>query len=401
MTAEQNRAQTTEIPASVRRLAWGSFFTDFASEIMYPLVPMFLTTVLGASLGFVGFYEGLSEAAAQISKYFFGKMSDKRPEAGKKMVAIGYFVANGLRPFIALAGTPAIALTIRFFDRLGKGLRSPARDRWIANSAPDHERGRMFGHQRAMDHLGAAIGPLFATAYLLWRPGDLSTLFLLTIIPGLIAVGFVVAAPFAEGRTAPAKPHHEAPVIVQAPPAARRALKWYLGALFIFALGNSTDAFLLLALQREGLPIAWIPIAWCAIHLVKSSGSKICGPLADRMSKTRLIQLGWVVQILVYGVFASGASLPVKIGLFVFYGIHYALTESADKTLIASLVHPSDRGRIYGLSSLITGLALLIANVVGGWLGDRFGLGATFALGCSTAALAIVVLTLAPRIKGN
>ena len=366
---------------------------------MYPLVPTFLISVLGASLGFVGFYEGLSEAAAQISKYFFGKMADKRPDAGKKMVALGYFAANGLRPFIALAGTPAIALAIRFFDRLGKGLRSPARDRWIANSAPAHERGRMFGHQRAMDHLGAAVGPLFATAYLLWRPGDLSTLFLLTIIPGLVAVGFVFAAPFAEGKAAPVKAH-AAPVVVKAPPAARRALKWYLGALFIFALGNSTDAFLLLALQKEGLAIAWIPIAWCAIHLVKSSGSKICGPLSDRMSKTGLIQMGWVVQILVYGVFATSASLPVKIGLFVFYGIHYALTESADKTLIASLVHESDRGRVYGLSSLITGLAMLVANVVGGWLGDRFGLGTTFALGCSTAALAIIVLTLATGVKG-
>lgn len=394
------------LPQSVRCLGWASFFTDLASEMMAPLIPLFLTTVLGANLQIVGIYEGVSDGIANGAKYFFGKMADRFPRLTKTFVAAGYALANGLRPFIGLAPNAGVAMAIRFTDRVGKGLRSPARDKWLSLAAKG-ERGRIFGHQRAMDHAGAAVGPVVATIFLLIWPEHLRELFLVTIVPGLIAVIFVVMARREEESETklPLKNEENAGEILlkrtlkNEPATAlnKRNFRRYLLCLFIFTLGNSSDAFILVALQRCGLAVAFLPAAWFAFHVVKSGGSKIFGRLADRVGKRVLITYGWALYVVIYGLFATNTSLYVLLPAFMGYGIFYALTESSEKAMIADIVPEKERGQAYGVVSLFGGIAALLASLIAGGIGDRFGLGSAFGFGAACAGAGLILMkTLLP-----
>lgn len=382
---------------NVVALAAVSFFTDMSSEMIYPLLPVFLTTTLGASAGMLGLIEGAAETTAALLKLASGWWSD-RVRRRKPLVVLGYVLASVARPLIAAAQSAGQVLAIRLTDRVGKGLRGAPRDALIADSADAAVRGRAFGFQRAADHAGAVVGPLLAFALLQWWGVGIRSVFWLAAIPAAASVAIVlygvreVAA--RQDRDEQATP---APALVQPSGAMgdasdARALPgrfWgYLAVLLVFTLGNSTDAFLLVRARQLGVPVALIPILWALLHVVKSAASTPGGALSDRAGRVPSIVAGWTVYALVYVGFAFASAPWHAWALFAAYGLVFALTEGPERALVADLAGAARRGTAYGFFNLTIGLGALPASVMFGVLWDRFGASVAFSTGAALAILA-------------
>src|SRR5687768_7035399 len=273
------------IPRPVWILGWVSFFTDTATEMVYPLLPLFLTRVLGAGAMSLGVIEGVAEAANSVLKIISGRLAD-RWGAPKPLVLEGYTISSAVRPFIAFASSWIQVLGLRFTDRLGKGIRGAPRDAMLATFADASNRGRVFGFHRAMDHGGAVCGPLIASAFLYFYPGEYRTLFALTIIPGIIVVLILLRVPDTRRAAAldatPAdQPSAPAASATSASPGLPHAFYKAMAVILLFSLGNASDAFLLLRFADVGIEAFWIPLLWSAIHVVKSASSLVGGQLSD------------------------------------------------------------------------------------------------------------------------
>ncbi len=377
---------------TVRSLGLVSFLTDASSEMIYPLLPAFLTGTLRAGPAFLGVVEGLAEAVAAILKIISGGVSD-RLRRRKPLVVAGYSLSSAVRPLVALATAPAHVLAVRVVDRVGKGVRSAPRDALVAGVVPPEDRGRAFGFQRAMDHAGAMVGPLLASAAML-ATSDLRVVFALAAIPAALAVTSLVLGVREEPRpVVPATKHAPA----DGPGPLEPPLLRYLGVLAVFTLGNSSDAFLLLRAQETGVALAAIPALWALHHLVKAGASTWGGALSDRVGRRRVILGGWVVYALAYAGFALASSPLGVAALFAFYGLYHALTEGAERALVADLAGPATRGRAFGLFHAVTGAALLPASLLTGLLWQRFGAPAALGTGAALAAVAALgLLTLVP-----
>lgn len=376
------------LPPSVKRLGWASFFTDAASEAIYPLLPIFVTRVLGGSAISLGVIEGAAEAMSSVLKIVAGRASD-RTRRRKPFVLFGYGLASAVRPLIAFATAWPHVFAIRLTDRVGKGIRGAPRDALLGTLAPAGQRGRVFGFHRAMDHAGAVVGPLLAFAFLWWFPGEYRLLFGLTVIPGVLAV--VMVATLAEPRDPPppddiahAPPRPRAPPM---PPALRR----YLLVLGLFTLGNSADAFLLLRLSDAGLPAAMLPLVWSGLHVVKSGLSTWGGALSDRFGRRTLIVAGWGLYAVTYAGFAVSTSLVALLGWLAVYGVHFALAEGSEKALVADLAPDATRGTAFGWYNAVLGFGALGASLLFGvlyeWRGPVVAFGTGAALAVTAAAL--------------
>lgn len=378
---------------NVYALAAVSFLTDVSSEMIYPLLPVFLTAVLGASAGFIGAIEGMAETTAALLKLGSGWWSD-RARQRKPLVAIGYTLASVMRPLVALATTPAQVLVIRVSDRVGKGLRNAPRDALIADSVHPSIRGRAFGVHRAADHAGGVVGPLVAFALLSAQLASLRTVFWLAAIPGALAVLTVLLGVREVPRAAPS------PAVAGAGPAPPLGGRFWrvLGVIFVFTLGNSTDAFLLLRASQLGVPVAAAPIIWAVLHVVKSASSAPGGRLSDRVGRRATLVAGWLLYALVYLGFAAATAAWHAWALFAVYGVFFGLTEGSERALISDLVGAERRGTAYGWYNLAIGLGALPASVVFGVVWDRAGAPAAFGMGALFALAATVgILLVAPR----
>jgi MFS family permease len=378
------------LPANVLLLGAVSFFNDAASEMIYPLLPLFLTVTLGAGPAALGVIEGVAESTASLLKLASGYLSD-RVHHRKRWVAGGYLLANLTRPLIGLATSWLGVLLLRFFDRVGKGLRTSPRDALIAESTPQASWGKAFGFHRAADHAGAVAGPLLATLALMILPGQFGTVFLLSLIPGLLALSLLVAGVRDVPTTA--APIRREPLRIAAawremPPSLRR----FTLILFLFTLGNSSDAFLLLKAQQLGVPVALIPILWMALHLVKMGSSLPAGILSDRLGRKGMIVAGWGVYALTYCGFALADAAWQAWGLFLVYGLYFGLTEGVEKALIADLAPERLRGSAFGLYHLAIGLGALPASLFFGWVWQQFGDQAAFGMGAVIAMAAMLWL---------
>jgi MFS family permease len=371
---------------NVRVLGLTSLVNDIASEMIYPLIPAFLTDVLGASKTTLGAIEGTAESTASILKLFAGSLSD-RVGKRKLFVVVGYAVAAVVRPLIGLATMPWQILVIRGGDRFGKGIRTAPRDAMIADSSRPQNRGLAFGFTRAMDHLGAAIGPLVAFAFLWAWPDQLRGLFLLAAIPGLVVV-LLVWFGLREPRLA--TPAGRAFHLTLAP--FDRRFRLYLVAILIFTLGNSSDAFLLVRVRELGVANAMLPLVWCAFHVVKSSGSIAAGWAVDRLGPRPLLVVGWLVYAAIYLAF-SAATTPLEgWTFFLAYGAFYALTEPAERTFVADLVGAEHKGLAYGWFNFAIGVAAFPASLIFGALYELYGGSVAFGWSAVLAVVATLLL---------
>jgi MFS family permease len=401
-------------------LGWVSFFTDMASETVYPLLPLFLTQVLGASAMSLGVIEGAAEAASSGLKVLSGWLSD-RWRSPKKLVLAGYGIASAVRPLIGLATAWPQVLAIRFADRVGKGIRGAPRDAMLADFAPADMRGRVFGFHRAMDHAGAVTGPLLASAFLYFYPGDYRTLFALTIIPGVIVMLFILRVPertvanparlnLAERNQAELNPAELNPAELnpaelnhaELNPAEPRGTLWNLreplwGALAIillFSLGNASDAFLLLRMSDLGVPAFWIPLLWSALHVVKVGSSLAGGALSDRFGRRRVIAAGWLIYAVVYAGFGIFESPGIVIAIFLSYGLYFGLTEGVEKAWVADMAPAAARGTAFGIYNAALGVGGLAASLLFGLIWTQVSPQSAFLTGAALAVAAAALLYL-------
>ena len=376
-----------------------SFLTDVSSEMIYPLLPVFIGTVLGASATSIGVIEGAAESTAALLKFASGWWSD-RVGRRKPLVIAGYALAGLARPLVGLAQSVGQVLAIRLTDRVGKGIRTSPRDALIADSVDSHTRGRAFGFHRAADHAGAVLGPLIAFVLLGTVGLGLRTLFLLAAIPGLLALIVLVLGV----REAPKQQATERAITVE--PERLRSLGnryWrVLAVILVFTLGNSTDAFLLLRAADLGVPIAHIPLLWAMLHVVKSLSSTPGGTLSDRVGRRPLLVAGWLLFAAVYFAFGRATAAWQVWALFAVYGVYFGLTEGTEKALVADLVPTSARGTAFGGFNLAISLGSLPASVIFGLWWDRVGPRAAFDFGAAMAVLAAVgIMIVLPRAPGH
>jgi MFS family permease len=383
---------------AVVTLGWVSFLSDVASDMIYPLLPSFLTKTLAAGPEAIGLIEGVAEATASIMKVVSGWWSD-RARRRKPLVVAGYALAATARPLVGLATSWAQVLVIRFADRVGKGMRTSPRDALLADLVAPENRGRAFGLQRAMDNAGAVGGPLLAALLLKFVFKDERSVFLLAAVPGLAAVLLVVLLVREAPRRGPALPSKPAPA--SGPPLPARF--WIAIALFVlFTLASSSDAFLLLKATDSGIEIWQIPLLWAFFHAVKSAFGVPGGALADKIGRTPAIALGWAVYSLSYFGFAYVGTPAHVWAVFGFYALFYALTEGAERALVADLVAPDARGRAFGVFHAATGLAALPASLLFGILWKTFGARVAFLAGAGIAlAATAALLAVRPRIDSG
>jgi MFS family permease len=373
-------------------LAAVSFLTDASSEIIYPLLPIFLTTVLGAGASAVGAIEGAAETTSALLKLASGWWSD-RVSRRKPLVVAGYALASLARPLIAIAQSATQVLAIRLTDRVGKGVRGAPRDALIAESVDPAIRGRAFGFHRSADHAGAVVGPLIAFALMKWEHVELRTVFLVAAIPGVLSVIVLVLGVRETPRdvrgSVPASPSVAAPV----PGVPMGRPFWtFLASVFLFTLGNSTDAFLILRANQLGVSVALVPVLWAALHIVKSAASIPGGALSDRLGRKPLILAGWALYAAVYFAFGRATQAWHAWALFLAYGIFFGLTEGTERAMVADLVGRDRRGTAFGWYNLAIGIGALPASLLFGLLWDRLGPTTAFDVGAGLAVAAAVGL---------
>lgn len=374
------------ITGNVLVLGLVSFFTDVSSEMIYPLLPLFLSSVLGAGPAFLGVIEGVAESTASLLKLGSGVVSD-RIARRKGLVLFGYGLSSLMRPLIGSATSPLMVLLIRAGDRVGKGVRTSPRDALIADSVDPGLRGKAYGFHRSMDHAGALLGPLLATGLLAYLVSDLRQLFWLAALPGVVAVALIVWKVREVEHPGERSP---APVRLALLPAG--PLRRYLLVLFLFTLGNSSDAFLLLKAGQLGVPLLRIPLLWSFFHLVKMLASMPFGALSDRVGRRGVIVAGWVVYALSYLGFALAVTELQIWLLFAFYGLFYGLTEGVEKALLVDLSNPVLRGAAFGWYNFAVGAGALPASLLFGLIWQRMGAVAPFVFGAVLATLAALLL---------
>lgn len=399
-------SDTHRLSRNVKALAAVSLLADVSSEMIYPLLPLFLSAVLGASASVIGGIEGAAESTAAMLKLASGWWSD-RVRRRKPLVVGGYALSTIARPLIGLATSPWHALLVRMSDRVGKGIRTSPRDALLADSAEPSQRGRAFGFNRAGDNLGAVIGPLIAWMLLQRASVPMRSVFFWAAVPGVVSL--IVLLVFVREKTATltagatagatAEPRMNAETALMGADAALGSSFWkYLVVLLVFTLGNSSDAFLLLRASQVGVPMAMVPILWAAFHMVKSVSSTPGGTLSDRVGRRPLIVTGWLLYAAVYLLFGHAAAQWQVWALFLVYGLYFGLTEGVEKALVTDLVPAARRGTAFGWYNLTIGLGALPASVMFGLVWDRVSPVAAFTLGATLAVMAaIALLAIVPR----
>lgn len=386
---EPQSSQPPRLAGTVILLGLVSLLNDISSEMIVPVLSAFIITLPGGSPVFLGQLEGAADSLASLLKLFSGPWSD-RLKRRSGLVVLGYCLALVTRPFIGLATNAWHVFPIRLADRFGKGIRTAPRDALIADVTLEGQRGRAFGFHRAMDHVGAVIGPLLASLYLWYFPGNYQGLFLLALVPGvLVVVSLFLFLREPERHVAEKKP---AFTLTLAP--FDNNFRLFLLALVLFTLGNSSDLFLLTHAQRLGVPVYLLPILWGAFHVAKSVGNLWVGSWVDRVGPKRMILAGWLVYGVVYLLFGFAQSAWQVWLLFFGYAVFYALTEPSEKTLVASLVPAERKGLAYGWFNFALAVATFPASLLFGWIYTinpqaAFTTGAGFAIVASLLMLKV------------
>ncbi|HLO00387.1 MAG TPA: MFS transporter [Pyrinomonadaceae bacterium] len=395
------------LPRNVFAISLVSLLNDASSEIIYPLLPVFLSLTLGASPGIVGLIEGAAESVSSLLKLFAGHFSDRRGKR-KIFVVFGYTLSSLTRPLLAFAGSWPQVLGLRLADRVGKGIRSSPRDAMIADTVRVEERGLAFGFHRAMDHTGAVIGPLIGYAVLFYfatnqaapSARDFTRIFLVASVPALAAV-FVALTFVRESYEVGRGETDMLPPLRFSLRGFDNNFKRFLLILSLFTLSNSSDFFLILRARSTGISAPNTLLLWAAFHIVKVLSSIFGGDLSDRLGRRRLIVSGWILYAAVYAGFAFVSNEVSVWILFMIYGIYFGLSEGAEKALVADLVKPNQRGTAYGLYNLAFGITVLPASLLMGTLWDWRGPQTAFLTSAILGSTAALLLMLLVRTRSN
>lgn len=383
------------LPENVRALGWVSFANDFASELAYPVVPLFLIVTLGTPVAVLGLIEGIAEGVAVGLRGLAGWLSDRAGERRRPWIYGGYGLSAAARPLLAAAPAWGYVLAARLGDRLGKAGRTAPRDALIRDSTPPALIGASFGYHRALDTAGAVVGPLVAVA-LLGAGASLRSVLWVAVVPGFATLLLLrrirEAPPRARSPAAPAGDLRSLP----------RAFWLMLGVWIVFSLGNSSDVFLLLRSRQLGLGSTLVILAYAVYNVVYSALSWPLGSLSDRVPRRRVLAGGLAVFVLVYLGFALAPGAWAVWPLFAVYGAYIAATEGVARAWVADQVPDRAAGTAYGLFAAASGGALLVASVVAGLLWSHVGPAAPFVLGASAAGLALLlILGLRPAARGR
>ncbi|PHY02415.1 MAG: MFS transporter [Planctomycetaceae bacterium] len=371
------------LPPTIKALGWTSFLTDLSSEAIYPLLPTFLLRELGGSTLFIGLIDGLATALAAIVRLPSGALSDRFGR--RRLVLFGYGLSAVIRPLMGLVATPFEALLVRASDRIGKGIRGAPRDALVTDLVQPAIRGRAFGHIRALDHAGAALGPVVAMLFLLFFPGEERRLFLLTILPGLLTLAVLYRLVHDPSPRLPPPARTSVPVRLSRQ---QSLLLWSVG---IWALGASSEQFLLLRVADLGVPLVLIPLVWLGMSLAKSGAALAAGRLADHWHPRRALATGWLVFAAAYGGLAvcTETMTAVAVAMVMLVGVAYGMIEPAERSLVALLSPAGHHGGAFGWYALVQGLLALPAGLLTGWLWQQGPHGVTWALAL-TAVLSTV-----------
>lgn len=365
---------------------------DISSEMIHSLLPVYLVTVLGASMVMVGFIEGIAEATASIVKVFSGAISDWLNKR-KILAIIGYGVAAITKPVFPLAHTISWVIAARFIDRIGKGIRGAPRDALIADIAPEHLRGASFGLRQSLDTIGAFVGPLIAIALMWVTLNNFQAVFWLAIIPAFLSV--VVLVLFVKE---PAPKEHRRKVAFPLKWSELKRLNisyWLVVALAAaFTLSRFSEAFLILKAELTGLPLALAPTVLVVMNVIYAASAYPIGVISDRYNRVTVLAIGFIVLIAADILLAySQGLLSVFIGIAL-WGLHLGLTQGLLMTLVADTAETELRGTAFGIFHLMTGIVLFAASVIAGFLWDAYGNAFTFQAAAGSALVALVGLGL-------
>ena len=381
------------IPRGIWVLGFVSMLMDISSEMVHSLLPMFLVGSLGLSVLVVGLIEGLAEATALIVKVFSGSLSDYLGKR-KGLAVLGYALGALSKPLFAISSGAGLVITARLIDRVGKGIRGAPRDALVADIAPPEVRGAAFGLRQSLDTVGAFTGPLLAVGLMLLWANDFRAVFWVAVIPGLLSVLLLMV-----GVTEPER-HADAPRTNPINRANMRRLSaaywWVVGIGAVFTLARFSEAFLVLRAQQLGVGMAWVPLVMVAMNLVYAASAYPFGWLSDRVSHSRLLVAGLLVLILADAVLAVSTdwvSLLIGVAL---WGVHMGMTQGLLATMVADTAPADLRGTAFGLFNLVSGVAMLVASVVAGWLWETQGASFTFVGGAIFAVMALLFLSLRP-----
>jgi MFS family permease len=386
-------APARHLPAGIWVLGLVSLLMDVSSELIHSLLPVFMVTTLGTSMLAVGLVEGAAEATALIVKVFSGVLSDWLGRR-KPLAVLGYGLGAVSKPLFALATTTGMVLGARLIDRVGKGIRGAPRDALVADLAPHGQRGAAFGLRQSLDTVGAFTGPLLAVALMLLWADDIRRVFWVAVVPAVLCVVLLVLGvrePPAPSGTRRANPvRREA--LRQLPPAF-----WWVAAVgAVFTLARFSEAFLVLRAQQGGLPLAWAPAVLIAMNVVYAAGAYPLGKLADRMDKRRLLAGGLVLLVAADLLLAAAGRGPLLWAGIALWGLHMAMTQGLLSAMVADTAPAALRGTAFGMFNLASGVALLVASGLAGWLWDRLGAAATFGAGAAFSAAALAAILARP-----
>jgi len=388
-----NVASLNRMPRSVWVLGFVSLLMDTSSELIHSLLPLFLVTTIGTSVLTVGLIEGAAEATALIVRVFSGVLSDYLGKR-KALAVAGYGLAAITKPLFAIASTAGLVFSARIIDRVGKGIRGAPRDALVADVTPSDLRGTAYGLRQALDTVGAVLGPLLAMSFMLLWSDNFRAVFWIAVVPAFLSVALLLIGVRDTGQKADGKRSN--PVQWQNLKRMGSFYWWVVAIGAVFTLARFSEAFLLLRAQQGGLHLALIPLVMVAMNIVYSLSSYPLGKLADRVSHIKLLTAGLAILICADIVLAIGNHWSVVIVGVSLWGLHLGMTQGLLAAMVADASPEDLRGTGFGFFNLASGLALLLASPLAGYLWDRFGATFTFSTGaafCFMAMVAILVMS--------